>query len=55
MGWSETKIGVCYGNFEIRTRILILYFIKDLLGTKVKKVVDGYPYTEIENDTLVVL
>jgi len=30
----------------------IFFFVKDLLGSKVKRVLDSYPYTEIENDTL---
>lgn len=30
----------------------IFFFIKDLLGNKVQRVVDSYPYTEIENNTL---
>ncbi len=32
--------------------ISIYFFVKDTLGSKVKKIVDSYPYTEIENDTL---
>jgi hypothetical protein len=30
----------------------IYFFIKDLFGSKVKRVVDSYPYTEIENNEL---
>jgi hypothetical protein len=32
----------------------IYFFVKDTLSTRVQKLVDGYPYTEIENGTLVV-
>ena len=30
----------------------VYFFIKDLLGSKVRRVVDSYPYTEIENNEL---
>lgn len=30
----------------------VYFFLKDLLGDKVKRVVDSYPYTEVENDKL---
>ena len=30
----------------------IYFFIKDVLSGKVDKILDGYPYTEIESDTL---
>jgi len=30
----------------------VYFFIKDLIGSLVKRVVDGYPYTEIESETL---
>jgi len=30
----------------------VYFFIKDLVGDKVKRVVDSYPYTEVENNTL---
>jgi hypothetical protein len=32
----------------------VYFFIKSLIGSKVKQIVDGYPYTEIEDGTLVV-
>lgn len=32
----------------------IYFFIKGLVGDKVERIVDSYPYTEIENNTLVV-
>jgi len=30
----------------------VFFFVKDLLGSKVLRVVDSYPYTEIEDNTL---
>ena len=30
----------------------VYFFIKDLLGSKVRRVVDSYPYTNIEDNTL---
>ena len=30
----------------------VYFFLKGVIGSKVKKIVDGYPYTEIENGTL---
>lgn len=30
----------------------VYFFVKDLLGDKVQRVVDGYPYTEIEEGAL---
>lgn len=42
---------VVFGKFR-QEDLSVYFFIKGLIGSKVKRVVDSYPYTEIENDTL---